>query len=195
MTDLTCAETYDRFYRECPVRSCVPNLWAAKGPSPEANSITDIGCGAGVLGSVIEPGVELYGIDVSDVALRTMPPEHKRAYRKLLQADLTEVSDSWKPPWSPTEMLFCCDVLEHIQEGALNRFWKAALACVQNEALALVCADSFGGGWAIPGWGLLHRTIWSPERWREWLAARIEIDTEYANEKTVAVYGRLKKQL
>lgn len=96
--------------------------WITEELAPE--SVIDVGCGPGHLMEAFEErGVDTFGIDVSDAALR-------RTREKGLEVERFDLRTDASLPGGPYDLAVCCEVAEHIEEkhaeSLVNKLTKAA---------------------------------------------------------------------
>jgi SAM-dependent methyltransferase len=76
----------------------------------DVKSIVDVGCGPGVFSRDISESIHLLGIDLDERILLNFPGSH--IVGDIFDLPLEEKS---------TDLVLCCDVLEHLEESKINR--------------------------------------------------------------------------
>ena len=91
-------------------KKSVPHIadWICRRIDPQ--SIIDVGCGPGHMVESLEiRGVDTFGIDISDAALR-------RTRKKGLEVERFDLRSEAPLPGGEYDLAVCCEVAEHIEE-------------------------------------------------------------------------------
>jgi SAM-dependent methyltransferase len=135
---------------------CAP-LWAQLIRDFQVKSVLDIGCAEGhAMQWFTQQGCEVWGVDGCEIAIRNhLLPQ------RVSQHDFTT------GPWSmePVDLVWCCEVLEHVEE----RYLPNLLAAINGRVAAVTAAP--------PGQSGYHHVNCQPPSY--WIAKFAEIGFEY----------------
>lgn len=187
-------DLYASGYPDGPARA----VWRWRLLPAAVRSILDVGCGRGALGLEVPEPIKVFGIDVAESAIlgvkcptcegtKQEPPckpcegtgyingmmkQRSLCYDRLEVCDLTQgVPTNW--PYAA--MLFCCDVLEHIEESDLDTFWRNVLSLLKQRAWVRL---SIGLGKSVfkhKEYGQLHKNLWGFQDWANWLFQTVDL--------------------
>lgn len=140
---------YERYWKTQEVLGDFLYKWPALKqfiPTKKNISILDFGCGKGVITSeiaTINPDVKLYGVDVSDDALRATK-------KKLPQITVKKITDGGKIPFQDNffDFVIASDVLEHVYDTE-NAFIELSRVLKKNGRILI----------SVPYNGLLKRVL------------------------------------
>ena len=169
---LTYAELYDALYRDGYPDGPAQHVWRWRRLPAAVTSILDLGCGRGSLGLEVPNPISVYGIDVAEAAIKRMDQARKGSYERLAVCDLTkEIPRNW--PYAA--MLFCVDVLEHIEPEDLDAFWRNAIAILKRRAWVRLSIGIRESIYRHKEHGNLHRNLQGFHAWTSWLLQTVDL--------------------